>query len=439
MAVGSALRQLWRRPGFRRLLTLRALSQSADGTVQVGMASYLLFSPTSQPDAWSIAAILAITFLPFTLLGPFVSPLLDTWSRRQVAVLSDLLRAGLSAMIGVLILIGATTGGWQAVMFAALLVLLSVNRFMLAGLTAGLQHVVDEDEYLTASSILPMVGPMGVVVGALLGMAARLGLAPWLGADPANAVVFWVATVLFLGSVTLGLRFGRDALGPAPGASRVRVRQVGRELAVAFGHLRSRPVAGLAITVLFGVRLLFGMFSVAVILAFRNLLTDDPVVALADLTVWGTLTGIGFIAASAVVAPLTRWIGLRRAALVVLLGAAVATGVALSGSRGLMLGVSVAVGLGTQCFKIAADTFVQAHVAEEFKGRVFTFYDMAFNGAFVLAAAVAAVLLPTTGIGAWVAPGVATAWLLLAVGFWVASARIGAAEFEKGTEDLTRR
>ena len=88
-------------------MTLRALSQSADGTVQVGMAAYLLFSPASQPDAWSIAAILAITFLPFTLLGPFVSPLLDTWSRRQVAVVSDVVRALLSALVGVLILFGA--------------------------------------------------------------------------------------------------------------------------------------------------------------------------------------------------------------------------------------------------------------------------------------------------------------------------------------------
>ena len=69
MGAGRALRRLWRHAGFRRLLTLRALSQSADGTVQVGMAAYLLFSPASQPDAWSIAAILAITFLPFTLLG----------------------------------------------------------------------------------------------------------------------------------------------------------------------------------------------------------------------------------------------------------------------------------------------------------------------------------------------------------------------------------
>ncbi|MDO5068216.1 MAG: MFS transporter [Propionibacteriaceae bacterium] len=439
MTPDPARRRLGRRPGFRRLLALRALSQAADGTVQVGMAAYLLFSPTEQPDAWSIAAILALTFLPFTLLGPFVSPLLDVWSRRQVLVVSDLVRAGLSLLVGVLILTGATAGGWRLVLFATLLVLLSVNRFMLAGLTAGLQHVVDEDEYLAASSILPMVGPLGVVFGALLGLGARLGLAPWLGLEVANAVVFWAAALLFLGSVALGLGFRRDALGPSPGAARVRVAQVGRELAVALQHLAGRPVAALAIAMLFGVRLMFGLFFVAVILAFRNLLSDDPATALADLTLWGTLTGVGFIAASAVVPMLGRWFGLRWAAVAVLVAVGLAAGVGLGGGRVALLGASVAVGLGTQCYKIAADTFVQAHVAEEFKGRVFTFQDMTFNAAFVLAAVVAAVLLPQTGIGVGVAPGLAAAWLLLAVAFWWASSRIGAEEFEKGTKDLGPR
>lgn len=55
MGVVSAVRRLWRHAPFRRLLTLRVLSQAADGTLQVGMASYILFSPQSQPDAWAIA------------------------------------------------------------------------------------------------------------------------------------------------------------------------------------------------------------------------------------------------------------------------------------------------------------------------------------------------------------------------------------------------
>ncbi|NHB84880.1 hypothetical protein G7085_10420 [Tessaracoccus sp. HDW20] len=57
-------------------------------------------------------------------------------------------------------------------MYGALLVAMSINRFMLAGLSAGLQHTVDREEFLTASSIVPTVGPMGVVLGAAIGFGS---------------------------------------------------------------------------------------------------------------------------------------------------------------------------------------------------------------------------------------------------------------------------
>ncbi|NHB84881.1 MFS transporter [Tessaracoccus sp. HDW20] len=44
--------------------------------------------------------MLALTLLPFTVIGPFVSPLLDRWSRRNVALWSDTARAVLATVIG---------------------------------------------------------------------------------------------------------------------------------------------------------------------------------------------------------------------------------------------------------------------------------------------------------------------------------------------------
>lgn len=48
-------------------------------------------------------------------------------------------------------------------------------------------------------------------------------------------------------------------------------------------------------------RLLFGLLSVAVILAARNLWhpVDQPAPALADITLWGLFTGAGFIRGAA--------------------------------------------------------------------------------------------------------------------------------------------
>ena len=86
MNLARTLQRLLRHSRFRKLLAIRALTQTADGTLQIGMASHILFNPAQQPDAASIAAMFAITLLPFSIVGPFVSGLLDRWSRRDVAV-----------------------------------------------------------------------------------------------------------------------------------------------------------------------------------------------------------------------------------------------------------------------------------------------------------------------------------------------------------------
>lgn len=440
MAIGSALRRLWRHAGFRRLLTVRVLSQAADGTLQVGMAAYVLFSPQNQPDAWSIAGVLALTLLPFTIIGPFVSPFLDRWSRRQVAVISDTIRASLALVIGTIIASGLTSGGWAVVLFGALLVAMSINRFMLAGLSAGLQHTVEADEYLSASSILPTVGPLGVVFGAVAGFTARVGLGGMLPANQADAVVFFVSAVLFTGSVLVARGFGRDALGPEPGAPRTTAGEVLAGLGEAWRHLRTRPQAGLGLAGIFATRLLFGLMSVVMILAVRNRFQTEVSLALADLTLWGLVTGAGFILATPFVPLLARPLGLRRTAILVLVlgGLAQAVAVAAPG-KWVLFGVSFFVGLAAQSFKICVDTLVQAHIDDDFKGRVFVFYDAGFNGAFVLAAVVAALFLPADGLSAVGFAVMALAWLLFGVVFAADSRRIGSATFEKGTEDLTGR
>src|SRR4051794_21158664 len=103
MEFVRSLRQLWRHKYFRRLLAVRVATQSCDGVLQIALASYVLFSPERQPHAASIATVLAITLLPFSILGPFVGVVLDRWSRRQVLVAVDLSRSVLALGLAVLV------------------------------------------------------------------------------------------------------------------------------------------------------------------------------------------------------------------------------------------------------------------------------------------------------------------------------------------------
>lgn len=87
-----------------------------------------------------------------------------------------------------------------------------------------------------------------------------------------------------------------------------------------------------------------------------------------------------------------RWIVTCAAAAAVLepaLGLPFASGPLLAGAFVL--------GLSTQGAKISTDTIVQASVDDDFRGRIFSVYDVLFNVAFVGAAAVAALVLPSDG------------------------------------------
>jgi hypothetical protein len=46
---------------------------------------------------------------------------------------------------------------------------------------------------------------------------------------------------------------------------------------------------------------------------------------------------------------------------------------------------------------ITATTVIQREVADDFRGRVFSFYDMLFNVPFVIGAAVSAAFMPVSG------------------------------------------
>lgn len=214
MEFTRRLSRLSRHRDFRRLVLVRLCGQCGDGTAQVGMASYLLFSPQSQTSAWAVAGVLALTMLPYSLLGPFISVLLDRFSRRRISVLVDVTRAVCSLALAAMIAVHRTGGGASVVLAVLLLVMLSLNRFTLAGLQAGLAGTVEEAEYLEASSIMPMIGPLAALVGGAAAGAIRLALGGPLGTDAANGLIFVLAAALFVGAAGTACRIGRTVLGP---------------------------------------------------------------------------------------------------------------------------------------------------------------------------------------------------------------------------------
>lgn len=435
------VRELARMKDFRKLLAVRVVTQASDGTLQVGMASYVLFSPTSQPDATGILMVLAITLLPFAFVGPFVSTVLDRWSRQRMIVVVDSLRALIALGVAALVASGDRSAPVQTLLFVLLLIALSANRLLLAGLSAGMAYTVDRKDFLTASSIMPMIGPAGVMIGGGIAGGIRLVLAPrYMDTHHADAIVFCVAAVMFLTSVTLGLQFAKHDLGPEPGTAVPRASQALRDMGDALKHISRRPVVALGLQVITAQRVLFGLISVAVILGYRNSFhqVNEVNAAIVDIGIWGVFSGVGFVLSATLAPPLVHRFGLRRTLLMLLLASAVCQIVPGSIFRRIALLIAAfGIGLFAQSIKIVVDTTVQLHVRDEFKGRVFVVYDILFNAAMVLAALIAVFIVPPYGFSRPVFIGVGVAYALLGGYFWWRSSRIGNDAYNHADPDVS--
>lgn len=400
---------------FRRLLATRVTSQLGDGVFQVGLASLLFFSPERQPTAGAVAAAFAVTVLPYTLVGPFAGLLLDRWRRRQVLLRANLVRAVLVVAVAMLV----DAGRVGPLLYVTVLACLSVNRFFLAGLGASLPHVVARERLVMANAVTPTLGTLATVTGAGLAFAVR----DRLGAgDDTDAALLLVAAGLYLAAAALTGRMAVDLLGPdeAPAPVRRALRHVVTGLADAVRHVRERSAALHALAAIGAHRCAYGVSTIATVLLARNAFNDPADVDAGLRLLAGVVaaSGGGF-ALAAVLTPLgARLLGPSGWITACFGGAALAEAVFVVrlDVPTLLVG-AVAIGLAAQGSKICVDAIVQRSIDDAYRGRVFSFYDVVFNAAFVAAAAAAALVVPDDGVSRLLYAGIALGYLATAAGY----------------------
>ncbi|MEV6211140.1 MFS transporter [Kitasatospora sp. NPDC051914] len=430
----ATLRGLLRGRGFRRLLVVRMLSQLSDGTFQVALAAYVIFSPERQSSPADIAAVLAVMLLPFSVVGPFAGVLLDRWRRRQVLYHGNLARFGLGLATAALLL--GRAPDWM--FFAAALLVTALNRFILAGLSASLPRVVEPEQLVTANAVSPTLGTVAATLGGGLGFVVHQILPP---SPRADAALVTIAALLYLSAALAALLIDRDLLGPEdhpgrPPLSKALVTAA-RDLGTALRHLvhDCRPATH-ALGAVTLARFCYGVLIVVVLMLSRYTF-NRPEDAAGGLVSLGRAVGfsaVGFFLAALVSPWCTRRLGLTGWMVTCLASAAVfvpALGLTFQEGPGLV--AALLLGVVTQGTKICADTLVQESVEDAYRGRVFAVYDVLFNVSFVAAAGVTALVLPLNGRSVAVVCGVS---LLYALG---ALLYARAARSDRRRGDLTSR
>lgn len=383
---------------FRRLYATRLLGQAADGLLQSALATFVLFSPERQPTAASVAGAFAVLFLPYSLVGPFAGVFLDRWRRRQVLVYANLIRALI--VIAVAVLVAQRHEGLS--LAVTVLVVLGVGRFVLAGLSASLPHVVAGPMLVTANALTPTSGTIAAAVGGLAGVGIR-ALAG--GGDTGSVIVLVCAMIGYACAALMAATLGRDRLGPDSQTVRDTVWGVLKGFADGFHQLRAYSVAGRAVLVVMMHRIAFGALTVIGLLLARNTFVVDGD-ADAALVIFAIMTAAaaGGALVGAIITPgmarrfgYVRWsvISLAQAALLVTAFLFITTATV---SIPPLVIAAASLGFCGQSVKVCSDTLVQREIPDDYLGRVFALFDVAVNASLVLGVTLVAFTSPASGI-----------------------------------------
>lgn len=384
-------------PGSKlpQILTVRWLGQIGDGIFQSSLASFVLFSPERQPNAVSAATAFALVLLPYSIIGPYAGVFLDRFSRQRIVRFSNLIRALDLFLIALFIKSGAT----GATLTLFVLMAFGINRLILSGLSAGLPLIVTKAELISANALAVTGGSISVVIGGGLGIGAKKLLDHIGKSDLANAKVILIAMACYLMSSLFSGRLSPSDLGPAEHEVTAEFRGV-RELQAGLRILKGHPDA------------LRGIFATAIqrggltsltlmgLLLERNTFNSpgNPDAGLAGFAFALGVAGIGFGVGSFITPFFVGYFGRHRwIRLMMLTPSPFLILFAFIPQEWLLITTAFFIAACGQAVKVTNDALVQSQIADEFRGRVFAFYDVVVNSIIVLGAVAAALVLPKSG------------------------------------------
>ena len=401
-------------PGFRRLLFCRLASQWADGLFQAGLAGAVLFNPERQADPLAIAGGFAVILVPYSVVGPFAGALLDRWDRRRLLIVANFVRV-------ILVLLAAAACGFglsNGPLYTAALLVMGASRFIGAGLSAALPHVVEPRDLVTGNSMVATLASAAAAIGG----ATAFGLRTIVGeGNVGSAEATVVAVVGALVSALFAAQFAAGVLGPdevdEPNAAFVAVAKGmvdGGRAALRAPSVAAGFIALAAHRIAYGASLLvivllmkYALHSHGMLRAGAGGLTEAVAAGAAGLVIAGILT-------PALVRRFSRPRVVIGGLLVACVGL-IALGLPMTVPA--LLGATFVVTFCGQTVKLNVDAAIQRDVADQARGRVFAVSDTVFNAAMVIGVAVAAAIVPMDGRSPGVVVGTAAIYLVGLAGY----------------------
>ncbi len=406
---------------FRKLFAVRLVSQTGDGIVTAAVGTYVFFNASTFPTPAAGAVAFVVLYLPYSLIGPFAGVFIDRWSRRQILVWSAPVRAALVLVTAVLMV----AGNRSVPLYVAVLAVLGVSRFLLSSFSAALPHVTPAHKLVMGNAVSDTFGGIMSAIGGIvaLGLNAATG-----DTERGAAVTMLIGGGCYVAASLTATIMPNGLLGPDQ-AHRRTVRLTADLAEVAAGLLagaryvlhRRGPRAALGATGAYS--FLFAPLFLMTILLYRNYFYPAHVtVAESHVEVLAVLSAVGYACAALVTPPATRRLSKQAwITLMLVLAAVVAGTIGEAFSQAAYLAIGFLMYLTRQGVAISAATILQEDVEDVYRGRVFAFYDMIYNGAFAAGAVLFSAFMTKDGKSAAVVAVIAFGFVAAAAAYWLSA------------------
>jgi MFS transporter len=378
---------------FATLVGVQFLVQAGQGMVQGAIGKSIAFGGeegfdvSTVPSASYLLKVVLALYIPYTFVSPFIGVVIDRFERRRVVRWSIVAAAAVvvAVAVGVLIPLGDATSegkvGATVALIVGLLAAQAVVRVVLAVKSAALPDVLAARDLLQGNGLSQAGGALFQVAGLAVALGASAALPAWL-------VVLAGASVLVVGAV-VGRQLRHVEAAPHEASFATEASRVLRTIAAGLREVARRPAAALGLSAFQMLRYQFwgfGLFTFA--LYAKNLVEggDASSMALAVSGGGGLLGGaLGMVLAQ-------RWKDrVPPVRLLLTSMGLLGAGTLVFGGLVSTLGFAAMLFTGSFSFflgKISADTIVQQSMPDDFRGRAFALFDIAYNLGFIVPALV---------------------------------------------------
>jgi MFS family permease len=382
---------------FATLMSVQFLTQAGQGVIQGAIGKSIAFGGQkgfdvqNVPSADYLLQVILLLYVPYTLLSPFIGVVIDRFERRRIVWWANVVTAALVAAVALAFLLplgeGTTEGnaGATAALVLGLLAAQAVIRVTLAVKSAAIPDVLSGRDLLQGNALSQAGGALFQIVGIAFALAAGGFLPAWL-------VVVGGAVVLVIGAL-VATRLRHVEARPHVATFADEARRVIGTIAGGIREVASRPAAAVGLVGFQMLRYQFWGFGLFVFALYAKNLVEGGSKSQVPTLISGGVGLIGGVLGLLVAQAWKDRIPPVRLLLVsmTLLGAAtVMFGglVSVAGFAGMLFVGFFAFFVG----KISADTIVQQAMPDDFRGRAFALFDIAYNLGFIVPALILSIV-----------------------------------------------